>query len=49
MDPAGLRAHAEHQLRVLDSQYIKKDWVVDTTDLTLERAYEQHFEPIAEP
>ena len=49
MDPAGLRAHAEHQLRVLDSQYIKKDWVVDTTDLTLERAYEQHFKLIVGP
>ena len=49
MDRPGLRAHAEHQLRVLDSQYIEEDWVVDTTDLTLERAYEQYFKPIAEP
>ena len=49
MDRLGLRADAEHQLRVLDSPYIEEDWVVDTTDLTLERAYEEHFRAIAEP
>jgi len=43
-----LRVHAENQVRVLASPHIQPDWVIDTTDLTLEEVYARHFKPTVE-
>jgi hypothetical protein len=39
----GLRARAEHQVRVLVSRYIEPGWLIDTTHLTVEDVYESYF------
>lgn len=41
--PARLRAHAENQVRILGSHHIHREWVLDTTDLSLAEVYERHF------
>jgi len=42
------RAQTEHQLRCLASPYIQDDWVIDTSDITLEEVYVGHFQKIVE-
>lgn len=42
------RAQAEQQLRCLASPYIQHDWVIDTSDITLEEVSATHFQAIVE-
>jgi len=42
------RAEIEHQLRCLDSTHIQREWVIDTTGLSLEEVYAKHFWAIVE-
>ena len=41
-----LRWNAELQVHVLSSPHIERDWIIDSTDLTLDEVYQQHFEPL---
>ena len=42
------RAQAQHQLRCLASTYIQHDWLIDTSDLSLEEVYARHFQTLVE-
>jgi adenylate kinase family enzyme len=42
------RAQAEHQLRCLASPYIQDDWLIDTSDISLEEVYARHLQAIVE-
>ena len=44
-----LRWNAEHQVHVLSSPHIERSWVIDTTALTLDEVYQQHFAPLVDP
>jgi hypothetical protein len=48
-DPAWLRLDAEHQWRILASPAIDEEWVIDSTDLTLEEVYVRHLAPLVAP
>jgi adenylate kinase family enzyme len=39
---------AEHQLKCLDSKLIKKEWIIDTSNRTLEENYVKCFKDIVE-
>lgn len=42
------RGQVEHQLRCLASPYIQHDWLIDTSDLSLEEVYARHFQALVE-
>ena len=42
------RAQTQHQLRCLSSPHIQEEWVIDTSDITLEEVYATHFRAIVE-
>ena len=42
------QAEVEHQLRCLGSEHIRDEWVIDTSDLSLEETYQGYFRQIVE-
>ena len=42
------RAQVEQQLRCLSSPYIQDDWIIDTSDITLEGVYARNFRALVE-
>jgi adenylate kinase family enzyme len=43
VDLAARKANAEHQIRCLSSEYIKPDWIIDTSRAPLEAVYQRYF------
>jgi adenylate kinase family enzyme len=42
------RREIAHQLRCLKTPHVEADWVLDTSDMSLEEVYEKHFRPLVE-
>jgi len=41
-----LKKHAKNQIRCLSSKYIKKEWVIDSSNISLDQLYKKYFLPI---